>query len=79
MLFQTVWSKAVLRCALYCIALQSTVFPYRQGLWYINHFIGMISKKGMMIKALGIYLHRDILAKISLGLEGLLLSVCISD
>lgn len=32
-----------------------------------------------MIKALGVYLHRDILAKISLGLKGLLLSVCIFD
>lgn len=32
-----------------------------------------------MIKALGIYLHRDTLAKISLGLEGLLLGVCILD
>lgn len=39
----------------------------------------MISKKGMMIKALGVYMHRDTLAKISLGLEGLLLSLCISD
>lgn len=33
----------------------------------------------MTIKALGVYLHRDILAKISLGLEGLLLGVCILD
>lgn len=31
----------------------------------------------MMIKALGVYLHRDILAEISLGLKGLLLSVWI--
>lgn len=42
---QAVWSKAVLWCAVHCIALQSTVFPHRQGLWYINHFNGMISKK----------------------------------
>lgn len=33
----------------------------------------------MIIKGLGVYLHRDKLAKISLGLEGLLLGVCILD